>query len=72
MRLLATVHIFQEVAPNVFANNRISSVMDSGKTLEEIKAKDDKYVVLCSTLIFITHMLAEVYLITNIALETLE
>jgi hypothetical protein len=36
LRLLATVHIFQEVAPDVFANNRISSVMASGKTLEEI------------------------------------
>ncbi|EPQ54825.1 O-methyltransferase [Gloeophyllum trabeum ATCC 11539] len=30
-RLLATHHIFREVQPNVFANNRISSVFDSGK-----------------------------------------
>jgi hypothetical protein len=36
LRLLATVHIFQEVAPDVFANNRTSSVLASGKTLEEI------------------------------------
>ena len=31
MRLLATHHIFSEVAPNVFANNRISSALDKGK-----------------------------------------
>jgi len=37
LRLLSTMHIFQEVAPDVFANNRLSSVMASGKTLEEIK-----------------------------------
>jgi len=40
--MLATVHIFQQVAPDVFANNRLSSVMVSGKTLEEIKTKDEK------------------------------
>ncbi|KAJ7191645.1 S-adenosyl-L-methionine-dependent methyltransferase [Mycena pura] len=31
LRLLATHHIFSEVAPNVFANNRISSALDKGK-----------------------------------------
>ncbi|KAJ7195337.1 O-methyltransferase [Mycena pura] len=31
LRLLATHHIFQEVAPGVFANNRISSTLDKGK-----------------------------------------
>ncbi|KIM79869.1 hypothetical protein PILCRDRAFT_790698 [Piloderma croceum F 1598] len=37
LRLLSTAHIFQEVAPNVFANNRLSSVLTSGKNIEEIK-----------------------------------
>jgi len=37
LRLLSTAHIFQEVAPNVFANNRTSSILASGKTLEEIR-----------------------------------
>ena len=36
LRLLSTVHIFREVTPNIFANNRLSSVMASGKTLDEI------------------------------------
>ncbi|KIY71645.1 O-methyltransferase [Cylindrobasidium torrendii FP15055 ss-10] len=38
LRLLATHHIFTEVAPNVFKNNRLSSVMDTGKTVEQIRA----------------------------------
>ncbi|KIM79035.1 hypothetical protein PILCRDRAFT_823892 [Piloderma croceum F 1598] len=36
LRLLSTVHIFQEIAPDVFANNRLSSVLASGKTIKEI------------------------------------
>ncbi|KAJ7457536.1 O-methyltransferase [Mycena galericulata] len=31
LRLLATHHIFREVAPGIFANNRISSTLDKGK-----------------------------------------
>lgn len=36
LRYLATFHIFREVAPNVFANNRISSLLDTGNTFESI------------------------------------
>lgn len=45
MRLLATEHIFTEVAPDVFANNRISSVLDTGKSVAEVQAlkPEDKY-----------------------------
>ena len=39
LRLLATEHIFKEVAPDVFANNRISSVVDTYKSVVEINAK---------------------------------
>ncbi|KAH9007906.1 hypothetical protein EDB84DRAFT_1682136, partial [Lactarius hengduanensis] len=31
LRLLATNHIFVEVSPDVFANNRLSTVLDTGK-----------------------------------------
>ncbi|KAJ7648737.1 O-methyltransferase [Mycena polygramma] len=31
LRLLATHHVFREVTPDVFTNNRISSVIDKGK-----------------------------------------
>ncbi len=39
LRLLATNHIFTEVSPDVFANNRLSSVLDTGKSVEELLAK---------------------------------
>ena len=39
LRLLATNHIFIEVSPDVFANNRLSSVLDTGKSVEELLAR---------------------------------
>ncbi|KZT70030.1 O-methyltransferase [Daedalea quercina L-15889] len=44
LRILATHHIFEEVSPNVFANNAISIVMDTGKSLTELEARPaEKY-----------------------------
>jgi hypothetical protein len=37
LRLLSTHHILREVRPDVFANNRISALMDSGKDSEGLK-----------------------------------
>ena len=39
LRLLATNYIFTEVSPDVFANNRLSSTLDTGKSVEELLAK---------------------------------
>ena len=39
LRLLATSHIFIEVSPDVFANNRLSSVLDTGKSVEGLISK---------------------------------
>jgi len=39
LRLLATNYIFTEVSPDVFANNRLSSILDTGKSVEELLAK---------------------------------
>lgn len=36
MRLLATHHFLREISPDVFALNRLSSLVDSGKTFEQI------------------------------------
>lgn len=44
LRLLATHHITREVRPDVFANNRLSSVMDSGKSWSELVSMEDGYV----------------------------
>ena len=38
MRLLATFHWVTEVRPEVFANNRLSSFIDSGKSTEQLSA----------------------------------
>ncbi|KAJ7434528.1 O-methyltransferase, partial [Mycena galericulata] len=37
LRLLATHHVVREVAPDVFALNRVSSLMDTGRPLEELR-----------------------------------
>ncbi|KAJ7028950.1 S-adenosyl-L-methionine-dependent methyltransferase [Mycena alexandri] len=42
LRLLATNHVFIEVSPDVFASNRMSSMLDTGKSIEEIMAKPDR------------------------------
>ncbi|KAJ7760696.1 S-adenosyl-L-methionine-dependent methyltransferase [Mycena maculata] len=42
LRLLATNHVFIEVSPDVFANNGLSSMLDTGKSVEEIIAEPDK------------------------------
>ena len=36
LRLLATHHVFLEVRPDVFANNSLSSVLDTGKSTETL------------------------------------
>jgi hypothetical protein len=36
LRLLATNHIFIEVSPDVFSINRLSSVLDTGKSVDEL------------------------------------
>ncbi|KAJ7473007.1 S-adenosyl-L-methionine-dependent methyltransferase [Mycena galericulata] len=42
LRLLATNHVFTEVSPDVFANNRLSSMLDTGKDVAQIIANPDK------------------------------
>ncbi|KAJ3907134.1 S-adenosyl-L-methionine-dependent methyltransferase [Lentinula edodes] len=37
LRYLATRHFFKEVSPNVFAHNRLSSLLTKAKSLKEIK-----------------------------------
>ncbi|KIK51364.1 hypothetical protein GYMLUDRAFT_208715 [Collybiopsis luxurians FD-317 M1] len=44
LRVLATQHIFREVSPDVFAHNRISTLLDTGKDYETIRAlPEDKH-----------------------------
>ncbi|KAK6974529.1 O-methyltransferase-domain-containing protein [Favolaschia claudopus] len=45
LRLLATHNIFREVKPNVFANNRISAVLDKGKPASVLYEKRSERLV---------------------------
>ncbi|KAI0064197.1 S-adenosyl-L-methionine-dependent methyltransferase [Artomyces pyxidatus] len=40
LRYLATRHVFREVTPNVFANNRISSALVKSRPFEQLKANN--------------------------------
>ncbi|CAK5276538.1 unnamed protein product [Mycena citricolor] len=42
LRLLATHHIVRETAPNVFATNRISSLIDTGKDLKDLLSHPER------------------------------
>ena len=37
LRMLATGHYLREVKPDIFANNRASSYIDSGKTVAQLR-----------------------------------
>lgn len=39
MRYLATHHVYKELSPDVFTNTRISSTLDTGKSVKELFAK---------------------------------
>ncbi|KAF5335811.1 hypothetical protein D9611_009636 [Ephemerocybe angulata] len=36
LRFMATLHIFKELSPDVFTNNRLSSAFDTGKPVDEL------------------------------------
>ncbi|EIN13035.1 S-adenosyl-L-methionine-dependent methyltransferase [Punctularia strigosozonata HHB-11173 SS5] len=42
LRLLATHYVFKEVKPNVFANNRLSALMDTGKNTATLQSLVEK------------------------------
>ncbi|KAH8828189.1 S-adenosyl-L-methionine-dependent methyltransferase [Flagelloscypha sp. PMI_526] len=54
LRLLASIHIYREVKPNVFTNNRISGLFDTGKSHADLiadpKAKHEGTVGLVAVL----------------------
>ncbi|KAI4522310.1 S-adenosyl-L-methionine-dependent methyltransferase [Schizophyllum commune Loenen D] len=62
LRRLAAVHIFTEVKPNVFAHNRLSSVYDTGKSVEEIKKNPvERHTGTSDIGAYATHATDEVY-----------
>ncbi|KZT20924.1 O-methyltransferase [Neolentinus lepideus HHB14362 ss-1] len=61
LRVLASHHIFREVKPNVFATNRVSSYIDTGKPSEYLFSPDaDKHSGTSGVAGFIDHVTDEV------------
>lgn len=72
LRLLATNNIFIEVSPDVFANNRLSTVLDTGKPVEElISNPESKYIGTLGMTTLIGHILDEVFKSSSYLTETL-
>jgi len=72
LRLLATNHIFTEVTPDVFANNRLSSVLDTGKPVEELLASPEaKHRGTSGMTSFLQHLLDEGFKTSSYMTETL-
>ncbi|KAL0952701.1 hypothetical protein HGRIS_006937 [Hohenbuehelia grisea] len=42
LRMLSTFHIYREIGPNLFTNNRVSSMLDTLKSYDEIVADPSK------------------------------
>ena len=39
MRMIANHNVYREITPNVFDNTRLSSVLDTGKSVKELQAQ---------------------------------
>ncbi|KAK0200674.1 O-methyltransferase [Desarmillaria ectypa] len=62
IRLLATHHIFNETAPDTFSNNRISSMMDTLKSVEDIQTSpENKHVGSTGVAALLEHSADEVF-----------
>ncbi|KAH9024025.1 S-adenosyl-L-methionine-dependent methyltransferase [Lactarius deliciosus] len=72
LRLLATNHIFIEVSPDVFANNRLSTVLDTGKPVDElISNPESKFIGTLGMTSLISHILDEAFKSSSYLTETL-
>ncbi|KAH9012303.1 S-adenosyl-L-methionine-dependent methyltransferase [Lactarius hengduanensis] len=72
LRLLATNHIFIEVSPDVFANNRLSTVLDTGKPVDElISNPESKFIGTLGLTSLISHILDEAFKSSSYLTETL-
>ena len=48
LRILATSHIFTEVVPDIFCDNRVSSALDTGKGTKDLL---ERYCTLLSVIV---------------------
>ncbi|KAL0960206.1 hypothetical protein HGRIS_011839 [Hohenbuehelia grisea] len=65
LRYLATRHIFTEVKPNTYSNNRISSVLRKEKTLKEIQEDPSTKYEGARSAAFVNHFATEAFKSTS-------
>ncbi|RDB20353.1 4-O-methyltransferase 1 [Hypsizygus marmoreus] len=72
LRYLANRHIFQEMSPDVFANNRISGVLDTGKCVEDLCANHEtKYDGTSGFVALVEHFTSEGHKASSYLLENM-
>ncbi|KAG6856980.1 hypothetical protein H0H87_011369 [Tephrocybe sp. NHM501043] len=72
LRYLASHHIYREVTPNVFANTRISSMIDTLKPSQDVIANPEtKHDGTNGFAAFVSHQLDEVFKASSYSWETL-
>ncbi|KAJ7203253.1 S-adenosyl-L-methionine-dependent methyltransferase [Mycena pura] len=72
LRVLATNHVFVEVSPDVFAHNRLSCILDTGKNVEDILANPAaKYEGTLAFGALIEHWIDEGYFASGALLEVM-
>ncbi|KAI0081312.1 O-methyltransferase [Panus rudis PR-1116 ss-1] len=60
LRFLATRHVFREVKPNIFTNNRISETLDTGKSVKILQAsRDNKWQSITGVAAMVKHIADE-------------
>ncbi|KAJ3769755.1 S-adenosyl-L-methionine-dependent methyltransferase [Lentinula raphanica] len=72
LRYLCSNHVYREISPNVFANNRISSLLDTQKSIDELRSRPlDKYKNTDGMAALVGHHLDECFKGAAYAWETL-
>ncbi|KAI0064216.1 S-adenosyl-L-methionine-dependent methyltransferase [Artomyces pyxidatus] len=71
LRYLATRHVFREVTPNVFANNRISSALVKNQPFQQLKAKKSINYDGATTAAIVGHMTDESQISNSFFIEYL-
>ncbi|KAJ8079950.1 hypothetical protein PM082_016775 [Marasmius tenuissimus] len=72
LRYLATLHIYRELSPGVFANNRVSAVMDTRKDVKELfDSPETKHDGTSGFPAFVSHQTDEVCKAAMLSWETI-
>lgn len=73
MRMISNQNVYRELTPNIFANTRLSSVLDTGKSVEEIQAHpENKHEGTMGFVALAEHSLGDAHKLSAFVLENLK